>query len=511
MKHVSHTAGRSKMLTATTTIWPGLILWRRLVIMRIQFCGADRTVTGSCHLIEVAGKRVLLDVGLYQGRRETARELNGLLPDRPTEIDAVILSHGHLDHCGKLPVLTKAGFDGPIYCTTGTADVARIVLLDAAEIQMEDADYLNRRTVKPGQPPIRPLYTTVDAQEVLRQLKKIEYGQKVDLGGLAFTFFDAGHILGSAYVMIEWTEDGKDKSLLFTADIGRYDTPIIRDPHPLPGKVDYVITESTYGNKRHAPMSDVEPQLLEAVRQVIKTKSRLIVPSFAVGRTQTILWYMQRFINDKLIPPIPIFVDSPMGVEASRAYSRHRTSYDEQTNQMIGNKDLFGVAGTTFASTGAQSRQINHQRGPCVIIASSPTCEFGRVLHHLKVSLERPDDLVIFVGFTPYRTLGRRLQDGQKRVRIYDRWYDVKCQVKTIHGLSAHADGDELLRFLKPTLVESTKAIVVHGEEDQAEAFASRLMGAGVGQASVPAMWSSLLTDTVPIPPTGGYVQSDGN
>jgi len=480
-------------------------------IMRIQFCGADRTVTGSCHLIEVAGKRILLDCGIYQGPREFARQMNERLPVDPKSIDAVILSHGHLDHCGKLPVLTNAGFTGPIYCTTATADVARLILLDSADIQLEDAEYLNHRAVGPGNVPIKPLYVPADVQPVLRQFRKVDYNHPTDLGGLTFTFQDAGHILGSAYVLIEWPEDGVTKKLLFTADIGRYNTPIIHDPHPLPGPVDLVITESTYGMKQHGPMDAVGPALLATVKQVIASGSRLIVPSFAVGRTQTILWYMQRFIAEKQIPNIPVFVDSPMGVDASKIYAMHRGYYDDETASLIGEKDLFGLSHVTFASTGEQSRKINGQSGPCVIIASSPTCEFGRVLHHLKLSLERPKDVVIFVGFTPYGTLGRRLQEGQKRVRIFDRWYDVRCEVKTIHGLSAHADGDELLRFLKPTLTKQTSAYVVHGEEDQAEGFASRLMQAGMQWATVPAIDSSVFTSAAPVKVNTEVTRTDGD
>jgi metallo-beta-lactamase family protein len=306
-------------------------------------------------------------------------------------------------------------------------------------------------------------------------------------------FFDAGHILGSAYVLLDWTEAGGPHKLLFTADVGRYNSPILRDPAPVPGPVDFVITESTYGNTSHGPIDEVEPQLLDAVQYCIQHRSRLIVPSFAIGRTQTILWYMEKFIVEKKVPPVPVFVDSPMGVEASKATSTFRENYDEQTNAMIGTKDLFGLARITFASSTQQSKQINTVNGACVIVASSPTCEFGRILHHLEHSIERPDDVIIFVGWTPPNTLGRRLQDGQKRVRIYDRWYDVRCQVRTIHGLSAHADGDELLRFLKPTTVPQTTAFVVHGEVPQAEGFAQRLLEAGMGAATVPAMETSLV------------------
>jgi metallo-beta-lactamase family protein len=462
--------------------------------MRIQFCGADRTVTGSCHLVEVNGLRLLLDVGLYQGAREVGRRLNQWLPRDAAKVDAVILSHGHLDHCGKLPVLTRAGYGGPVYCTPATAAVARIVLTDAAEIQEEDAAYLNRRQRAPGEEPVQPLYTSADLPALFGAVRHVPYGERTDLGnGVSFTFRDSGHILGAAYVVLEWTEGGKARSLLFTADVGRYGTPIIRDPEPLPGPVDLVITESTYGNARHAPMEQVAPQLLEAVKQCVRDRSRLLVPSFAVGRTQTILWYVQKFIAEGAVPPIPVFVDSPMGVEASRAHSQFRENYDDETRDLIGSKDLFGLSRVTFASTADQSRKINGQTGACVIIASSPTCEFGRILHHLKHSVERKEDQVLFVGYTPHGTLGRRIQDGQSRVRIYDRWYDVRCQVRTIHGLSAHADADELLRFLKPTLVPQTAAFVVHGDELQAETFASRLIAGGIGHASVPAMESSVV------------------
>ena len=467
--------------------------------MRLQFCGADRTVTGSCHLLEVNGLRLLLDCGMYQGRRDEARRLNQYVPADPRSVDALILSHGHLDHCGKLPVLTRAGFNGPIYCTPATAEVARIVLNDAAEIQVEDAQYLNRRAVSPAEEPLAPLYTPDDIPVVLRLMRRTPYGKKNDLGkGVSFTFFDAGHILGSAYVLLEWEESGKRRTLLFTADIGRYDAPIIRDPHPLPGPVDLVITESTYGNTSHAPMDQVGPQLLDAARYCAEHGSRLIVPAFAVGRTQTILWYMRKFFQEKLLPPMPVFVDSPMGVEVSKVHHTFRSEYDQQTLNMVGEDALF--QGVTFTATREQSKQVNRHRGPCVIVASSPTCEFGRVLHHLAISVENPHDVVVFVGWTPPSTLGRRLQEGQKRVRIYDRWYDVQCQIRTIHGLSAHADREELLRFLGPTLRRETMVFVVHGEVPQAEGFARTLLNKGVGNAIVPAIETSLVAFDAPEP-----------
>src|ERR1051325_2746074 len=298
--------------------------------MRIQFCGADRTVTGSCHLIEVNGLRIFLDVGLYQGPRHEAKRLNQWLPEAAAKVDAVILSHGHLDHCGKLPVLTRAGFGGPIYCTPATAEVARIVLEDSAEIQEEDVSYLNKRSRAPGEEPLRPLYLPSDIPRVLKQFLRTPLEQRVDLGhDVSFTFYDAGHILGSAYVVMNWQEAGRARSLLFTADVGRYGTPIIRDPQNLPGAVDYVISESTYGGRQHEPMSEVGPQLLDAVKFCIERRSRLLVPAFTVGRSQTILWYIERFIQEKQIPRIPIYLDSPMGVEVSRAHDLFHDQFDE--------------------------------------------------------------------------------------------------------------------------------------------------------------------------------------
>ncbi len=467
--------------------------------MRIQFCGADRTVTGSCHLLDINGLRIFLDFGLYQGRRDDARRINAYVPEGLKTADAIILSHGHLDHCGKLPVAVRAGFKGPIYCTPATGAVARIVLNDSAKIQEENIEYINRRDRGPDEPTSQPLYRMADIPATLRQFKPVDYQQKTDLGkGVSFTFYDAGHILGSAYVVLEWTESGKQRSLLFTADVGRYGSAVLRDPHPLPHAVDHVITESTYGNTRHAPIDQVGPQLLECIQYCIAHKSRLLVPSFAVGRTQTVLWYVQRFIQEKKIPPIPMFVDSPMGVEVSRVFSQFPECYDKETCEAIGHADLFAASQITFASSVGQSKAINNTPGPCVIIASSPTCEFGRILHHLTQSVERPDDMVLFVGWIPPQTLGRRLQDRESRVRIFNRFYDVRCQVRTIHGLSAHADGDELLKFLAPTLKPQTTAYVVHGEVPQAEGFAARLLKAGIGQAFVPAMETSMMAGDPP-------------
>jgi metallo-beta-lactamase family protein len=294
-------------------------------------------------------------------------------------------------------------------------------------------------------------------------------------------------------VLIEYSEDNQPRRLLFTADVGRYGTPIIRDPADIVGgAVDHLITESTYGGRRHSPVGDIEPHLLDCVKWAIQRRSRVLLPSFAVGRTQTILWYMRKFMQEKQIPPINVYVDSPMGVEVTHVHEQFPDHYDDETRGLIGKTELFTCPTIRFASSSQQSREINADRGPAVIIASSPACEFGRILHHLKQSVERPDDMVVFTGWIPANTLGRRLQEGQKRVRIYDRFYDVNCRVDTLHGLSAHADSEELMRFLNPALKPTTVAHIVHGEPEQAETFARRLVAAGVASASVPAMGGSV-------------------
>jgi metallo-beta-lactamase family protein len=498
--------------------------------MRIRFHGADRTVTGSCHLIEAAGLRVLLDFGLYQGPRDESSRINSLLPPDLKHVDAVILSHGHLDHCGRLPLLYRSGYRGPIYCTAATADVARVVLTDAAEIQQEDADYLNRRSTETRGSPITPLFTTADVQSVCRFFKPVPYDKTIDLSRkVRFTLHDAGHILGSAYVILEVDESQGTKKLLFTADVGRFNTPIIRDPVLPTVKVDAVITESTYGTVTHAPMDAVAPQLLTILQDAVKKKGRVILPSFAVGRTQTMLWYVQRFIQNKQLPELPIFVDSPMGTEISQITAKHAELFDDETRKAVcktddpATCDLFGLSRVTFAVTSEESRRINNVQGACVIIASSPTCEFGRVLHHLKHSIENPNDTVVFVGWTPPGTLGRKLQNlsppslssnqqlttsNSPPLRILDRLYTPRCRIQTLHGLSAHADGNELLRFLTPALSPQTTAFIVHGEEDRCDGFAARLTAQGIQTALAPAMFSAAVvgdaetgTDQTPTAP----------
>jgi metallo-beta-lactamase family protein len=458
--------------------------------MNITTLGAGRTVTGSAHLVETAGKRVLLDFGLYQGRRDESRMLNEQIPEEIRSVDAVVLSHGHLDHCGRLPLLVKAGFRGKIYATAATMDVTRVVLEDSAHIQEEDATYLKRR----GSSAVKPLYTSRDVAAVLGRMVAVKYGEGVEITpGLTATIYDAGHVLGSGYVILEYEEERCRKTLLFTGDIGRPGSAILRDAHEVPFAVDHVITESTYGTVKHAPIGAVGPGMVEAVKAVTGAGGRVIFPAFAVGRTQTLLYYLIGAMRRKELGRVQIFVDSPMGVEMSRVTEAHRDLFDAEALKAAGGGKLFDEEFVRLCVTREESMAINEHRGGCVIIASSPTCEFGRVLHHLKRSVENPKDMVLFNGYTPGNTLGRKLQDGARQVRILDRMYERRCQVRTTHGLSAHADGDELLRFLAPTIRPETTATVVHGETERVDGFAARLIQAGMTTAVAPAMGTHVI------------------
>ena len=482
--------------------------------MNVTTLGAGRTVTGSAHLVETAGKRVLLDFGLYQGRRDESRMLNEQIPDEIRSVDAVVLSHGHLDHCGRLPLLVKAGFRGKIYATAATRDVVRVVLEDSAKIQEEDATYLNRRGGRDDQREMRaikPLYTGKDVAALMSRFETIDYGRQQEIAsGLTATIYDAGHVLGSGYVVLEYEETRCRKRLLFTGDIGRPGSAILRDPHPLPFAVDHVITESTYGTVKHAPIGGVGPAMVAAVRETAERGGRVIFPAFAVGRTQTLLYFLLGAMDRKELARIPIFVDSPMGVEMSRVTEAHRGLFDVDALKLMRGGKLFDEEFVKLCVSREESMAINEQRGPCVVIASSPTCEFGRVLHHLKRSVENPKDMILFNGFTPGNTLGRKLQDGARQVRILDRMYERRCQVRTTHGLSAHADGEELLRFLAPTIRPETTATVVHGEADRVDGFAARLIQAGMLTAVAPAMGTHVIFGLpwCDIGPAG--VQDDG-
>lgn len=455
--------------------------------MRITFLGAARTVTGSMHLVEVNGARILLDCGLFQGRRAESNARNRTLPLDPASVDCLILSHAHIDHSGNVPTLCKKGFTGPIYSTHATRALCRVMLEDSAHIQEQDALYLNKKNRLRGLPPIEPLYTLADAQRCQRQFVGISYGYTFHPApGVAVTLLDAGHILGSAAVVLDVNEDGRRFRFAFTGDVGRPNTPIIRDPEPLSG-VNYLVTESTYGDRLHPPIGDAEGELAAVINETASRGGKVIIPAFSVGRTQELVYTMARLHAAQRIPTLPTYVDSPLSVNTTSVFKLHPECFDAETNAMLmAHEDPFGFSKLTYINAVEESKQLHLRQEPCIILSASGMCETGRILHHLKNNIENPRNTILIVGFQAEHTLGRRLVEKAPRVRIFGVEYPVRASVKVINALSAHADRDELLAHIRPTAGTLRKVFVVHGEEKQSLAFADTLSNAGIPEAVVP-------------------------
>ncbi|MBX7153827.1 MAG: MBL fold metallo-hydrolase [Candidatus Kapaibacterium sp.] len=452
--------------------------------MKLEFCGAAQTVTGSMHLLHINGLRVLLDCGLFQGRREEAKRINKEFPFDAASIDAVILSHAHIDHAGNLPHLVKAGFTGTIWCTPATRDLCSIMLADSAMIQEKDAEYL----LKHKGEIVEPLYTMDDVSQTLEQMHSIGYHRTFDVvRGVTAQFFDAGHILGSAVTMLTLQENGRTVKLCFTGDVGRPNRPILRDPE-FPGHADYIISESTYGGRLHDEPEKLEDKLLQVIQNVIDKKGKLIIPAFSVGRTQDIVYHLNNMYNAGKIPQIPIFVDSPLSFNATNIYRLHPECYDDEIRKVLMNdSDPFGFATLKYTRTVDESKKINRLKKAHVVIASSGMCESGRVVHHLMHSVGSPRNTVLIVGFNAEYTLGRKLADGHKTVNIMGIPHKVRCEIEKISGLSAHADESELMNFFKPfsrTTLQHT--FLVHGEPEAQEALISTMKSQGVNNVTNP-------------------------
>ena len=456
--------------------------------MRISFLGAARTVTGSMHLIEANDKLILLDCGLFQGRREEAAKKNRELRVKPERLHAVVLSHAHIDHSGNIPTLIKGGFRGRIHATRATADLTAIMLRDSARIQVRDLKYLQRK----GHKTLEPLYGTEHARVAKRRFRGWDYDQWFDVApGVRCCFKDAGHIIGSASVHLEIKEPGQTtKRVTFTGDLGRAGLPILRDPDPLP-EAEVVITESTYGGRCHGGDKGVAENMKRALKGAVMAAAtnggKLIIPAFSVGRTQNILYFLNELIAERQVPTVRIFIDSPLSVEATEVLRRHPECFDEETRDKLEDnlKPLIG-SHVDMTRTVAESKLINRVRGTCVIISASGMCEFGRILHHLKRHLDDPNSVVAFVGYQAHETLGRRLIEGVKNVKIYGDRISVKAQVIKLNGFSAHADHDELLAALSPLRSAAGHTFVVHGDEKPALKFASALTSRSFQSVHVP-------------------------
>jgi metallo-beta-lactamase family protein len=457
--------------------------------MKLEFVGAAKEVTGSKHLLHVNGKKILLDCGMFQGKRKEALEKNMNFGFNPAEIDAVILSHAHIDHSGLLPLLCKQGFKGPIYSTFATRDLCHYMLMDSAYIQEREAEYLNKKKEKHGEEPMEPLYTTDDAEQALSQFIGMGYERTFTVeDALAACFYDAGHILGSSVVHIIVYEKDIDKrtTLGFTGDLGRKNIPLLRDPQPMP-QSDYFITETTYGDRLHESFDQLDVQLIDIVNNTYKKGGKLIIPAFSVGRTQEVVYRLNLAVKNKLIPEFPIFVDSPLSGNITEVFSAHPECFDRATyREFIDNRlNPFGFGKVKYITDVAESKKLNTYNKPCIVISASGMCEFGRILHHLKNNIEDPRNTVMLVGYQAEYTLGRKIQDGMKSVNIFGEPYDVKCDVHKIDAFSAHADRSDLIDYVSH--IEGIKKIfLVHGETDAMNAFQNVLHENGYDNAMIP-------------------------
>lgn len=454
--------------------------------MHVTFSGAAREVTGSCHLLTVGEHTVALDCGMFQGRRSEMREKNARLPFPPEQLSAVVLSHAHIDHAGRLPLLTRTGFTGTIWATAASRDLCAIMLADSAHIQEKDAEYLRRH----GREAVEPLYTQADIGPLMQHMVGEPYGRTFSVApGIRATFVDAGHILGSASVILDCTEGGVARKLVFSGDIGRWGLPIIRDPQP-PKSADCVIMESTYGDRDHPPIADMRELLAGIVRETAARGGRVLIPAFAVGRTQEIVYDLHALARDKRIPAIPIYIDSPLAVDATSVFAMHPEVFDRTEGLVQLVQDLFRFELLTYTRDTAESKALNMQRGPMVIISPSGMCEAGRIVHHLRQGAPDPRNTILIVGFQAEHTLGRRIVERRPTLRIFGDDVPLRARVEVLNGYSAHGDRNELTRWIEAVRAGSRRVPpvwLVHGEPPSQEALAVRLRERGYDDVHVPA------------------------
>ncbi len=435
--------------------------------MKIKFHGAARTVTGSMHLLEINGSRILLECGLFQGKRKETYERNRLFPFDPSKIDAVLLSHAHIDHSGNLPNLVKQGYDGKITATRATTHLVKLMLRDSGHIQETDIAYANKKRAKKGLPPMEPLYTLEDAEKVAGHFQSVEYDAPVEVAeGVRATFMDAGHILGSAGIALDINEGNRKFRVWFSGDIGRRDLPLLRDP-VLPINADYLLMESTYGDKGHRSPEMAYQELREITKKTIERGGKVIIPAFAVGRTQELAVYLHQMIQNGEIPSVPIFVDSPLAINASQTFNEHPECMDAETLADIRTRGhaALDFKEITYTRSVEESKAINEYREPAIIISASGMAEAGRILHHLRNNIEDQRNTILIVGWQAPHTLGRRLAEREIEIKVFGEKFIRKAEVATINGLSAHAGRNLLVEYASAVKDQVQKVFLVHGEE----------------------------------------------
>ncbi len=444
--------------------------------MKIKFVGAARTVTGSCYHLQTKEVQILIDCGAFQGKEEYEKRNFGPFPFKSSEIQYLLLTHAHIDHSGLIPKLVKDGFKGKILATSATVDLCGVMLLDSAHIHERDTEWENKKRIRAGKPLIKPLYTIQEVSISLASFKGVAYNETIDLGnGIRARFVDAGHIIGSSIIELWIKEDTLEKKLVFSGDLGQKDLPLIKDLTPIEAG-DYVFIESTYGNRKHKGIKETVDEFTQAIAESLQKGGNVIIPAFAVGRTQDILYILNQLSRDGEINHLQVFVDSPMAVQATRITLKHPECLDKETLELIEKKQFPRSTLTLkFTESVEDSMDINKIKKQAIIISSSGMCEAGRIRHHLKHNLWRSECSVIFVGFQAEGTLGRRIVDGAKEVKIFGEEVAVNARIYTIGGLSAHADRDELIEWLSKFKKKPQRVFVVHGEEETSLSFAKTI------------------------------------
>ena len=464
--------------------------------MKLKFCGAAGTTTGSQHLLEVNGKKILLDCGLYQGRRKDAYEVNCCFPYfDPATLDAVVLSHAHIDHSGNLPNLTKKGFTGNIFATFATRDLCQVMLADCAHIQESDAKWLNKKRKKRGEEPVELIYTKQDVDQCMKQFINVGYNREMMITkGVTLKFLDAGHILGSAQVVleIEDEEDGKTKRFLFSGDVGRGDNDILSDPEHAEN-IDYVLMESTYGGREHELSAKADDQIAEVLKKAIDRGGKIIIPCFAVERTQQVLYVLNQLFDDNRIPQVPVYVDSPLAVNATEIFRLHPECFNEEVHEFLYDKrNPFDFDGLTLIRAVSKSKELNDSKNQAIIISASGMCEAGRILHHLRNGISNPQNTILFVGYCAENTLGWKIRNGDPEVNIFGDKHELRAQVEIMDSFSGHADHSELMDYFGAITGPKKKVWLVHGESTRSAALAEAIREKHNGEVEVAELGSEV-------------------